>query len=105
MATVANGQSLVVIVHPLSSSNHLLLPFINPNPESPLNYANLLKSETMGNALHTPTLNIPVKHVTMLHGEPYIKWIKTEVEGIDIIEALQHVVAENFRMDGWNLRN
>lgn len=43
---------------------------------------------------------IPLKPVTLVHGEPYIKWSKEEVAAMDVVGNLQHAVVGKFSY-GW----
>ncbi|KAG5571228.1 hypothetical protein H5410_060994 [Solanum commersonii] len=43
---------------------------------------------------------IPLKPVTLQHGEPYIKWSEEEVAAMDVVGNLQHVVVGKFSY-GW----
>ncbi|KAK6796437.1 hypothetical protein RDI58_004138 [Solanum bulbocastanum] len=68
-----------------------------------VHYATLLKPVSMNMSNKNPlkpTPTIPIKPVTMLHGEPYIKWTEEEVAHMDVIENLQHAVVGKFSY-GW----
>jgi len=42
-----------------------------------------------------------IKVVSLLHGEPHLKWSKFEVAKMNIIENLQHAIVEFFSY-GWS---
>lgn len=44
---------------------------------------------------------IPIKRVTFLHGEPFVKFTEAEVERMNVIEGLQYVVVGKFSY-GWS---
>ncbi|KAK4727146.1 hypothetical protein R3W88_032063 [Solanum pinnatisectum] len=46
----------------------------------------------------TPTIN--VKPITLLHGEPYLRWTESEVSKMNTIENLQHAIVGKFSY-GW----
>ncbi|WMV29499.1 hypothetical protein MTR67_022884 [Solanum verrucosum] len=46
----------------------------------------------------TPTIN--VKPITLLHGEPYLRWTESEVSKMKTIENMQHVIVGKFSY-GW----
>ncbi|KAG5629052.1 hypothetical protein H5410_000769 [Solanum commersonii] len=46
----------------------------------------------------TPTIN--VKPITLLHGEPYLRWTEFVVSKMNTIENLQHAIVGKFSY-GW----
>lgn len=101
MATPATSQPSTTMADQPPLAAPPILSMNQTIEDSTMNYANLLKPKT----LNVPTRlidlpMIPFKPVTLLHGEPYIKWSEEEVAAMDVVENLQHVVVGKFSY-GW----
>lgn len=59
-------------------------------------YVDLLRSQQTQQRTKDANLSIPVKPVTLLHGEPYIRWTESEVKKMDIMENLQYAIVGKF---------
>ncbi|MCD7457736.1 hypothetical protein HAX54_036009, partial [Datura stramonium] len=82
MASMAIGQTSAMY-------DQSAIPTSPTNHPPHLNYAYIFKPQ---NNSPQPKHSIPVKPVSLLHGEPYIRWTEAEVEKMNIIENLQHAV-------------
>lgn len=96
MAVQAGGQPSFLVGQPATT----LAPSSNPtNTNSdPLDFSNLLKLVALNNPMQLnpnmkPTVDsIPFKLASFLHGQPFVKFTKVDVDRMNIIESLQYTV-------------
>ncbi|KAG5605597.1 hypothetical protein H5410_027089 [Solanum commersonii] len=103
MAMMATDQSSTTMIDQPHLASPPKIPIPNDNQSlSTMDYSKFLKLNTMNNnsPSTTMTATISVKPITLLHGEPYLKWIESEVSKMNTIENMQHVIIGKL-LYGW----
>ncbi|KAH0672559.1 hypothetical protein KY290_024786 [Solanum tuberosum] len=103
MAMMATDQSSTTMIDQPHLAAPPKIPIPNDNQSrSTIDYSKFLKPNTMNNnspsTTMTPTIN--VKPIILLHGEPYLRWIESEILKMNTIENIQHVIVGKFSY-GW----
>lgn len=88
------GQLPSIIAQPPTTTNN--------NPQ-PLDYSKILKPVTINAAMDeraSAVEPIPLRRITFLHGKLMVKFTKSEVERMNVIEGLQYAVVGKLSY-GW----